>query len=233
MNPNNILFLDIETVAAKASFHELDERMQELWTHKSVQLRSDKSPEESFERAGIYAEFGKIIAIAVGYFKTDEEGKNTLRVKAFSGHDEKELLQDFCSLLLKFENPRMQLCAHNGKEFDFPYICRRLLINGFALPEILNLRGKKPWEIHHIDTLELWKFGDYKHFTSLDLLASIFNIPTSKSDINGSQVNAVYYKTGDIERITEYCKRDVIVLAKLFMALHQLPIPEEEKIKVL
>lgn len=235
MDIRNILFLDIETISQHKSHEALNERLLKLWQHKASLLRIDKTAEELyFEKAGIYAEFGKVITIAVGYFKTDENHQTHLRVKAFSNHDEKTLLEEFQQLIIQLESQKaLILCAHNGKEFDFPYLCRRMLINGIALPGAFNIRGKKPWEITHIDTLELWKFGDQKNFTSLDLMAACFNIPTSKEGIDGSQVNTVYYHENDLDRIAHYCKKDVVVLAQLFQALHQMPIIEDEFVSIL
>lgn len=232
----NILFLDIETVAETKTFQELPERKQELWKKKSAFFRDaeDKTPDELYERAGIYAEFGKIVVISVGYF-SELEPEPKLRITAFYGHDEKSLLQEFADLLNSkhFNSKDTKLCAHNGKEFDFPYIGRRMLVQGIELPKALQLSGKKSWEIPHLDTLELWKFGDYKHYTSLDLLASIFHIESSKDDIDGSQVNSVYYEQNDLDRIMEYCKRDVSVLVQVFLRLNQLPLVKPENITLL
>ena len=221
----HLVFLDIETVAETKNFQELSDRKQELWKKKAAFFKEseEKSAEELYSRAGIYSEFGKIIVIAVGYF-SEVEPELKLRITAFHGHDEKQVLQEFAELLLEhFNHKETKLCAHNGKEFDFPYIARRMLINDIPIPPALQLSGKKPWEIPHLDTLELWKFGDYKHFTSLDLLATIFDIETSKDDIDGSQVNEVYYQLNDLDRITKYCKKDVSVLTKVFLRLNQLP----------
>lgn len=232
----NILFLDIETVAEKPSFEELSPRFQALWEKKSKFFRESetKTAEEMYQKAGIYAEFGKIVSIAVGYFIPNDKAELSLRVKAFSGHNEKEILEKFSQLIDQhFNSKKLRLCAHNGKEFDFPYIGRRMVINATPIPEVLNLSGKKPWEVAHLDTMELWKFGDYKHFTSLDLLAALFNIDSSKDDIDGSQVNAVYYQDGDLARIAKYCKRDVAVLAQVYLRMNQLPLLQEDQITVL
>ena len=233
---NDILFLDIETVAGQPDFKALSPRFQSLWEKKSAFFREaeTQSPEERYARAGIYAEFGKIVVIAVGYFVIQEAQPLQLRVKAFSGDDEKVLLTDFASLLnTNFNRKQTRLCAHNGKEFDFPYIARRMIINNLPIPETLNFSGRKPWEVPHIDTMELWKFGDYKKFTSLDLLAALFDIESSKDDIDGSQVNEVYYKNKGLERIAAYCKRDVVVLVKVYLRLNQMPLLEAENITVL
>ncbi|MFT6828339.1 MAG: hypothetical protein ACJAZV_001631 [Roseivirga sp.] len=234
-NFSNLLFLDIETAAAFRSFDELPERMQKLWNKKAAFLRNpdDLAPSELYGQAAIYSEFGKVISIAVGFLKEEEDGL-TLRIKDISGHDEIELLNEFKTLIEEKFNPKkLILCAHNGKEFDFPYIARRMVINNIAVPKTLQLSGKKPWEIPHLDTLEMWKFGDYKHYTSLDLLAAILDIPTSKDDINGSQVNHVYYHDNDLDRIAKYCKKDVAVLAQVYLRIQQLPTLNQDRIFIL
>ncbi|MDD4848392.1 MAG: 3'-5' exonuclease [Bacteroidales bacterium] len=223
-----ILFLDIETVSQHAVYEELSESMKKLWTKKADMLKgnSEITPESLYQRAAIYAEFGKIVCISIGVFI----GKN-FRVKSFYGDNEKILLEEFRYLLInKFDDPHWLLCAHNGKEFDFPYISRRMLINGIKLPKILDIQGKKPWEIPHLDTMELWKFGDYKNYTSLALLTAIFNIPTPKDDIDGSQVGNVYWNEKDVERIATYCQKDVIAIARLFQKYRGEKMVEEENI---
>ena len=233
MDLKNILFLDIETVSCVPDYANLNDRFKALWQKKAAFLRSDdeKSFEELFfERAGIYAEFGKIVTIAVGYFVNNGE-TTSLRVKAFANDDEKIILQDFKNLLENhFDQNKLALCAHNGKEFDFPYISRRMLVNGLPAPACLQLSGKKPWEILHLDTLELWTFGDRKNFTSLDLLAALFDIPSSKSDIDGSMVNHAYYIDKDLEKIAKYCKQDVVVTAQLFLKFQCMPLVAPEDI---
>jgi DNA polymerase elongation subunit (family B) len=209
---SNLMVLDIETVPQYSSFEEVPPDFQKLWDLKTQYHRKESTPEEFYDRAGIWAEFGKIICISVGIFAA---GKNMgLRVKSFASHDERELLEEF-SALLNSQPGSLILCAHNGKEFDFPYICRRMLINGLKIPSQLDIAGKKPWEINHLDTMELWKFGDYKNYTSLSLLTAIFNIPTPKDDIDGSQVGHVYWVENDLERISTYCEKDVIATAQL------------------
>lgn len=234
MNPEfkEILFLDIETVAAAENYSKLDERLKVQWARKASFFRrsEDQTDEDLFNsRAGIYAEFGKIVSIAIGMFTENEKGELGLKTKYFTSHSEAELLIEFNQLLDKL-GPDTKLCAHNGKEFDFPYLSRRMLINGIALPHVLNLSGKKPWDIPHLDTLELWKFGDYKHFTSLDLLATLFNIPTSKGVMDGSQVNEVYYKEKDLTKISVYCVGDVIAVAQLYLRLKGLPLMSQQNI---
>ena len=209
---HSLMVLDIETVPQYSSHDEVPENMQKLWDLKTQYARKEETAAEFYGRAGIWAEFGKIICISVGIFT---RGKNTgLRVKSYYSHDEKELLIKFADLLHS-QPSSLILCAHNGKEFDFPYICRRMLINGIAFPPQLEITGKKPWEINHLDTMELWKFGDYKNFTSLSLLTAIFNIPTPKDDIDGSMVGKVYWEDNDLERISIYCQKDVVATAQL------------------
>lgn len=139
-----ILFLDIETVPEKEHFDELSSYRKELWAQKSAYQRgAEESPEAFYGRAGIWAEFGKIVCISVGYFVAQTEGRN-FRIKTFFG-EEKQLLIEFKELLDKHFNLRTHvLCAHNGKEFDFPYIARRMIIHSIDLPKSLNLFGKNP-----------------------------------------------------------------------------------------
>ncbi|HET6527804.1 MAG TPA: 3'-5' exonuclease [Balneolaceae bacterium] len=217
INLEKILFLDIETVPEVYNYTELDEAKRSLWDIKSkYKQRNGLTAEEVYEQAGIYAEFGKIVCISVGLIKRG--ASHQIRLKSFYGHDEKQLLEEFISLLDEHYNTdRHLLCAHNGKEFDFPYLARRILINGLSLPDLLNIASKKPWEINHLDTMELWKFGDYKHYTSLDLLTNIFNIPSPKNDITGADVSKVYWEDEDVDRIAEYCEKDVLATAQLFL----------------
>jgi uncharacterized protein YprB with RNaseH-like and TPR domain len=206
------MVIDIETVPQYSCHDEVPENLQKLWDLKTLYQRKEESAEAFYEKAGIWAEFGKIICISVGIFT---RGRGTgLRVKSYASHDEAELLTQFADLLHS-QPTSLILCAHNGKEFDFPYICRRMLVNGIKFPPQLEIAGKKPWEINHLDTMELWKFGDYKNYTSLSLLTCIFNIPTPKDDIDGSMVGGVYWKEGDLARIATYCQKDVVATAQL------------------
>ncbi len=212
----DVLFLDIETVPLHAEYEELNDIEKHMWDRKARYInKGEQSSADVYERAGIYAEFGRIICICVGKIGTDKDGE-FLKLRCFYNEDEYHLLLEFKAFLQKL-NPNTVLCAHNGKEFDFPFICRRMLVNGIELPEILNIAGKKPWEVQHIDTLELWKFGDYKHFTSLELLAFIFNIESPKGDIDGSLVHNVYYQQNDLQRIIDYCYKDVVTIAQLLL----------------
>jgi 3'-5' exonuclease len=229
INFENILFLDIETVPEVENFSELSEEKQELFAQKTAYQRKEEvTSDEFYERAGIWAEFGKIVCISVGYFVNFNSKNRTFRVTSFYGDDEKVILNGFKKLLEShFNKPEHILCAHNGKEFDFPYIARRMIINQIVLPEKLNLFGKKPWEIGHLDTMELWKFGDYKHYTSLKLLTLILNIPSPKDDISGSEVCGVYYKEKDVARIAVYCEKDTIAVAQLLLRFNNEPLIEE------
>ena len=231
ININHILFLDIETVPEVHSFSDLSEIKQELFAQKTqYQRKEDFTPEEFYERAGIWAEFGKIICISVGFFDSFFN-ERTFRIKSFYGKDEVKLLNDFKELLEQhFNHKHHVLCAHNGKEFDFPYIARRMIINKIDLPEKLNLFGKKPWEIAHLDTLDMWKFGDYKHYTSLNLLTNILGITSPKDDIDGSQVANVFYKDNDLKRIAKYCENDTLAVAQVLLRFYNLELLEEKQI---
>ncbi len=228
---DNVLFLDIETVPGVPTFGELDDKFSYLWEKKAEQLKRNKpesTADELYTSAGIYAEFGKIVCISCGYMNGKE-----FRIKSFYGDDEKILLTEFAQLLDKhYSTNSSLLCAHNGKEFDFPYIARRMLVNGIRLPDIINLAGKKPWEIRHLDTMELWKFGDYKHYTSLELLAAIFNIPTPKDDIDGSMVGHVYWVDKELDRIVTYCQKDVVTIVQLLRRYLGLPLLNEADVTV-
>lgn len=230
LNLENILFLDIETVPETQFYSDLDTTKQGLWEDKTkYQRKDDFSPEEFYNRAGIWAEFGKIVCISVGYFSLQGEARK-FRTTSFYG-DELTLLKDFKNLLIShFSKTKHLLCAHNGKEFDFPYIARRMLIHKIELPYKLNLFGKKPWEVPHLDTLELWKFGDYKHYTSLKLLTNILGIPSPKDDIDGSEVYRVYYEEQAIDRIITYCEKDTIAVAQIFLRLRGEALLEAHEI---
>jgi len=229
---DKVLFLDIETVPQVYQFQDLDEKPKELFEMKTRFMQNDEKSFESLynERGGIYAEFGKIVCISVGFVHETSQGKQ-LRMKSFYHHDEETLLKKFKNLLDEnYNSPYHILCGHNAKEFDFPYICRRMLINGIELPETLNISGKKPWEISHLDTMELWKFGDFKAYTSLALLCHVFNIPTPKDDISGADVARVYFEENDLERIKVYCEKDVVALIQLFLRMRGDALVDESDI---
>jgi len=230
INLEHILFLDIETVPQHPNFDKLDEEAKLLWEQKTKYQRKDEfTPEEFYDRAGIWAEFGSIVCISVGYFVIKGDLRN-FRVTSFHGEEHK-LLTDFKNLLeTHFNRPHHLLCAHNGKEFDFPYIARRMIILGIDIPFKLNLFGKKPWEIPHLDTMELWKFGDYKTFTSLKLMAHVLGIPSPKDDIDGSDVRNVFYDENDLDRIIIYCEKDTVTVAQIFLRLRNEAILTEDEV---
>jgi 3'-5' exonuclease len=227
---DHILFLDIETVPEQENFNNLDPELQQLWELKTQYQRKDEfSPEDFYDRAGIWAEFGKIVCISVGYFIVKADVRS-FRVTSFFGTETK-ILKDFSDLLNNYFNKAQHLlCGHNAKEFDFPFIARRMIILGIPLPAKLNLFGKKPWEVPHLDTLELWKFGDYKHYTSLKLLTKILGISSPKDDIDGSQVGHTFYVEKDIDRIVTYCEKDVIAVAQIFLRLRREDLLVEAEI---
>ena len=213
-----IIFIDIETVPLFPNYELLSDKWKSLWDKKAGYIaKDDQTSVELYERAGIYAEFGKIVCISLGIIR-EVEGKRTFRVKSFIDNDENTLLTNFSELLKQhFRSTDYLLCAHNGKEFDFPYIARRMLVNGIKLPFLLDTAGRKPWEIQNLDTLQLWKFGDYKHYTSLDVLTTLFGIPTPKQEIDGSDIARVYWEDKDLDKIKEYCQRDVVAIAQLIL----------------
>jgi 3'-5' exonuclease len=228
----NILFLDIETVPEFSSFEELDDTTKLLFEEKTAYQRKDEiSATDFYEKAGIWAEFGKIICISVGYL-TFKDNVRQFRVTSFHG-DESHILKQFGELIQNhFNDSKYILCGHNIKEFDIPFIARRFLINALVLPEKINLMGKKPWEIPHLDTLELWKFGDYKHYTSLKLLTHILGIPSPKDDISGAQVAKVYYQENNISRIITYCEKDVIATLQVILRLNHKPLLTDNEVVI-
>jgi len=231
----NILFIDIETVPLYENLASVPANMNKLWVKKAGQIgKESDTADVLYNRAGIYAEFGKIVCISAGKI-FHKGGERAYRVKSYYGDDEKIILQEFSAMLTAFmSNPVHRICAHNGQEFDFPFIARRMLINGLPLPPVLNIAGAKPWDIKElmIDTLQLWKFGDYKHYSSLELLCTIFDIPTPKDDIDGSQVADIYYKTYDVQRIARYCEKDTFAIAQLVLRYKGEPLISQENYEI-
>lgn len=238
----HILFLDVETVSSHPTLEGLDDRGRHLWQQKIGFLaRRDEREwtEEDFaknytEKAAIYAEFGKVIVISAGIIVQTADQEPTLRLKSFYGHDEKEILEAFAAILRKnFNDPNVNiLCGHNIREFDIPYLCRRMTYHGLELPALFNIAGKKPWEVKHVcDTLEMWKFGDHKNFTSLDLLAYTLGIPSPKEQLDGSKVGHCYWHEKDLEKIKEYCERDVITVAQVYLRLVNKPLLMMESVQ--
>ena len=236
-----ILFIDIETVATKSVYDELSNDMQKHWMRKSNQIKSadnytsetERARQLYLDKAGIFAEFAKVVCISVGLISTKGDEIKSFRLRSFFGDDEEILLQDFAELLNTHFNrtARFFLCGHNLREFDVPFLCRRMLLNGIRLPALLNIPGKRPWQTPHlIDTLEYWKFGDYKNYTSLDLLTSIFGLPTPKDDLDGSLVGEAYWVRNDLRSIVEYCEKDVISVVQLYLKFNNLPLITEEQI---
>ncbi len=235
MSLSNILFIDIETVSELADYESLSPEMKEFWKSKSkFWLKNEEYQEEALpelyqQKAGIYAEFAKVVCISAGFIHTKDD-KNQLRIKSFYGDDEKKVLENFADLLnTNFNKPdKNKICGHNIKEFDIPFLSRRMLINDVKLPEIINIAGKKPWEVMHLaDTMEMWKFGDYKNYTSLALLATVLGIKSPKDDIDGSMVGKVYYEEHDLERIVTYCEKDVKTVVQIYLRMNYLPLIED------
>ncbi len=225
-----ILFIDIETVPLHPNYKALSEKEKKLWNYRAgFFVKNDQTTEDVYPRAGIYAEFGKVIVISLGWLSGEGE-EAELRLKTLANDDEEALLTDLIDILVKIDNTKTLLCGHNIKEFDVPFLCRRILINQLKLPDLLDVSSKKPWQTPYIDTLELWKFGDRKHYSKLDLLAHVFDLPTSKDDIDGSQVYKIYYEQNDLERIAKYCEKDVVLTCQLYLRMNVKPILKEAQI---
>jgi 3'-5' exonuclease len=232
---NNILFLDIETVPQYSSYQEMPQSWRSLWDIKAgyiIRNKEDETFESVYPRAGIYAEFGKIICISCGFIQGSGDQKKIM-LKSFAGDNEQLVLHEFAEMIKKWSaHEQRYLCGHNGKEFDFPYLCRRMIINNISIPSILNISGKKPWEVNHLDTMELWKFGDFKNYTSLNLLAQSLGIATPKDDIDGSMVWEVYWKEKNLERIVTYCQKDVMTVAQILLRMMGESLIKPENIEI-
>jgi 3'-5' exonuclease len=232
----DLLFIDIETVPGIPHFQELSEEWKELWMAKiSKTMPENFSIEESYhEKASILSEFGRIICISTGFFYTGTQGENCFKIKSIAGDNEQDVIQSFLTLVDKFseKRPRFAFAGHNIKEFDIPYLCRRIMINSIKLPRFLDLAGLKPWETNLVDTLQLWKFGDYKNYVSLRLLAAVLGIPSSKDDMDGSMVRTVYYEEKNLARISAYCQKDVVAVANIILRFKDLPLLKDENIFV-
>ena len=232
LKPEELLFFDIETVPAQPAFAQLDEPMRELWAHKAQQLtKGERSPEEYYERAGIYAEFGKIVCVSLGVLYKKGEERYGIRLKSICHENERVLLEELNHLLENKMNGKQRcLCGHNIREFDIPYLCRRMLVNDLCIPKLVDCTGLKPWEVPHLDTLHLWRFGDSRSYVSLNLLAALFRIPSPKGDIDGSEVGRVFYEEQDLNRISRYCQQDVLTVAQLLLRFKSLPLLRPEDI---
>jgi predicted PolB exonuclease-like 3'-5' exonuclease len=231
----NVLFLDIETVPSVRNFNELTEKQQNLWEIRSSRKRKDEDevePAESWPRAGLYAEFGKIVCISAGIFSSLAEPRR-FRIKSLYGDEELSILREFAQLIKSFKQGRnLLLCAHNGKDFDFPFLARRFVIQGEKLPDVLNIAGKKPWELNFIDTMELWKFGEFRNYASLALLTEVLGISDPKDDLDGSRVAEVFY-AGDYDRIARYCEKDVLAVAQILLRMRGEKLIPEENVEVI
>ncbi len=234
VNPENAIYIDIETVPMAKDFETLPQPFRDLW-HERFDRQNKEGDlnvnEHFFQNAGIYAEYGKVICISVGIL-VKHDNERILRIRSFAGHDEKQVLSDFASMLNKnFTNRSMHFfCGHNINEFDIPFLCRRMLVNGIKLPGSLDISGLKPWEVKNIDTMLQWKFGDYKNFTSLRLLAALFDIPTPKDDISGKDVGKVYWHENNLERIVTYCQKDVLTVVRLLLKFKGIETIADEQV---
>ncbi|CAL1519954.1 ribonuclease H-like domain-containing protein [Chitinophaga sp. MM2321] len=232
---DQLLLLDIETTPATQAFEQLPEDMQGLWLEKIAKTApvSENGVEAYADRAGIYAEFGRVVCISAGFFSL-ENNRYHLRLKSFYNDDESLVLNGFLELINKFhiKHPRFLFAGHNIKEFDIPFICRRSVVHQLSLPLPLQLHGFKPWEMPMLDTLHLWRFGDFKNYTSLKLLTAVLGIDTPKDDIDGSMVGKVYWQDKDLERIAAYCQKDVVAVAQLLLRFKRIPLLQEEDIVI-
>ena len=236
----DLIVIDIETASVSASFNLLEEKWQELWEEKTIRILPEGITAQEFypQRAGVMAEFSKIVCISIGYFIREQQLK--IRVKSFYGDDEKKILNDFLQTVSKIESFNNNWCfaGHNIKEFDIPFICRRLMVNNMRIPPYLDFQNMKPWETNIVDTFQYWRFGDYKNFTSLKLLAAAMGVPSSKNDIDGSMVGELYHtgnaqeKEINMKRIATYCQKDVVTTANIILRFKNTPIIHENDVEI-
>ncbi|MBK8519085.1 MAG: ribonuclease H-like domain-containing protein [Saprospiraceae bacterium] len=236
------LFIDIETVSEYPDVDSLPENKRVLWSIKANHIRKSIGSREAeftdsdlyISKAGIFAEFAKVCCISMGFLHFEDNTPSEVRVKSLAGEDEGRILEDFSRVLVNHYNDpeNSRICGHNIKEFDIPFLCRRMVINQIRFPPVLDISGKKPWQTSHIlDTMDMWRFGDYKNYTSLDLLAATLNIASPKDDIDGSMVGTIYWKDDDIDRIVNYCQKDVVSVIQVMMKFAGLPLFSEDSIE--
>lgn len=240
INHEDLIIIDIETASIHPDFQHMDDVWKNLWEEKVARSLPEKITAAEFYplRAGVMAEFSKIICISMGYFNREESLH--MRVKSFYGHDEGVLLKGFLATLNKIENINNNWCfaGHNIKEFDIPFICRRLLVNGIALPKYLDFQNMKPWETNIVDTFQYWRFGDYKNFTSLKLLAATMGVPSPKDDIDGSMVGELYWsgdeeqRASNLKRIAVYCQKDVVTTGNIILRFKNLEMVHPDDIDI-
>ncbi len=229
----NSFLIDIETVSSSQHYHSLPEEWKDLWDEKIKKALPENITAEEFYplRAAVMAEFAKVVCISFGYFKT-QNNVLQLRIKSIYSHNEKELIENFIKTLYQLHAINNKWCftGHNIKEFDIPFLCRRILINNLTIPPFMDFQNMKPWDTPVTDTLHLWRFGDYKHYTSLKLLAAALGVPSPKDDIDGSMVGEVYWEEKNLERIATYCQKDVATVANVLLRFKNLPLVKEEQI---
>lgn len=229
----NFLIIDIETVSEQQHFENLNDEWKHLWEEKVIRSIPENTTVGEYypNRAGVMAEFAKVVCISIGYFKKDK-GSFQFRVKSIFGDDENILLRSFVETVDMLEAVHNRWCftGHNIKEFDIPFLCRRLLINGIAIPNYLDFQNMKPWETNMVDTFQYWRFGDYKNYTSLKLLAAALSVPSPKDDIDGSMVGHVYWEEKNLQRIATYCQKDIVTVANIILRFKGQALLKEEQV---
>lgn len=242
-------FVDTETIPGYKDFNDMPEELARMYERKFGHELANNDPDkfDNFEdhyraRAALYPEFGKIVCLVIGViFVDDKDKQEKLKLKTLCGRHEDKLLAEAAPIIDKFDS----LVGHNSKEFDFPYLCKRFYVHGIQLPQILNIAGKKPWEVSLIDTMELWRFGSFKGSTSLELFAHCLGLPSPKQDMTGADVAKVYYEMFDhmkdgelpfeaesaaIQKIGKYCQGDVVTLANCYRKLKYQSVIASENV---
>lgn len=228
-NLNRLLYFDIETVGVVNDFYSLPDRLADIYMRKNEKaIEECGSAQEHWNKhAGLEAEYAKVCCISFGSFKEEADKSLIFRVKSFCGENEVNILRDFLVIL---ENAKgYNLAFHNGIGFDVPFLAKRYIINSLPIPRKLNKLGVKPWEDCDVDTINIWRGGNFQSkMTSLDLLTAVLGIESPKGDMDGSLVGEAFY-AGEFDRISTYCQNDVVAVARVCQRMNlETPIADSQ-----
>jgi len=219
---NKLLFLDIETVGIEEdldSLHITFPHLSKMWGETGYDYCKRRYPNEDLysnemfiKKAALLPEFGKIVCASVGFISPNGQ----IKLDSFVG-DEKDILGNICELFNSVDKLGFKICGHNIKNFDLPYIGKKMLVHGITLPKILPTYNDKPWETKVVDTKEVWGFNSYIGLSSLDLICASLDVESPKNgDLKGDLLHQFYYsEKKDINKIKEYCEKDVEATIKL------------------
>lgn len=216
-----LLFFDIETVGISnylSGLRGINPGLHKYWSkiadysRRTIKGLEDKSDEDLFiERAALVPEYNKIVAVSMGFKMPD----GSIKMMSKYGDDEKEILLGVKDVFDKCDKSGFELCGHNIKHFDIPTLGKKYLIHEIPVPTLLPRYDTKPWNMKAVDTKDIWNFGNNRGFSSLELVCIAMGIESPKDDIGGSEVHKTYWAGDGLERIKDYCEKDVKVLIHL------------------